>query len=150
MDNKDENVKHVLPYSKPDKAFNILIPTLLISKMESQALRKAVKKHNQQLDDDTSAVVVSLSFPIVKKEKADVKFKIDLCDSDSVEDIIEILYTFDTIKKKVNMTPVFNFELLKGARANMSPYNCLFFGGKDSVCTKRPGKKILKYFFRRR
>lgn len=147
MDDKDENVKYVLPYSKPEEAYGISAPTLLISKQDSQALMKAVTKHNESGKDEATEVVVTLSFPIVKKEKADVQFKIDLNDFVSIEDILELMVTFGDVKEKLNLEPVFNFEFHQGSKTNNSPFNCLVLESKNSVCTQRPSKNYINLIY---
>lgn len=144
MDNTEENVKYVLPYSKPEKAFAVTSPTLLLSKSDSSALFKAVTKYNSQMGDESSQVILSLTFPIEKKETADVVFKIDLNQYISVEDILELMGTFEEIKKKLNLEPVFNLHYHKIDTSSSNPFNCLKMDEKHKICSKRPGNPPFK------
>lgn len=157
VDDKEENVHYVLPYSKPEKTIAVTTPALLLSKKSSEGLLKAVKKHNEEIDEEGTEVVVSLSFPLRKEDKAYVDFKFDLTASYSVDDILELMTAFDEIKKKLVLTPVFDFHVISIEEMmdkNKSPFNCMIHESKSLVCTKRPNSKLTLnndfYHFKRR
>jgi PA domain len=80
IDDKDEDPNAVIPYAEPEMGMKIHIPTILVNEAEFKNITTAVTSHKPETSSNVHEVLLSLTFPIIKKEQADVSFLFDISD----------------------------------------------------------------------
>lgn len=140
VDNVQEDVEAILPFSKDSSTeVNVQIPTILIDKQSSEPMIRAIKAHANQIDQKGENVGVGLKFPMKKRAKSTVDYKLDLNDDYNIKNFIVLTQFFKNFGEKIKFNPVFNVEYSDYDKGKQSPYNCIAFGA-GYICGEQKGK----------
>jgi hypothetical protein len=144
IDNKDEDPSNVIPYAEPAKGMKIHIPTILVNEEQFKDITTAVKTHSSDIASNEHEVLLTLKFPLVKKETANVSFLLDISNKKNLEMVTDIKeYLIPLLKDNtVKVDNLYDMQATKTRPQDAKkPYNCVLFGD-SSICAKSSGKPL--------
>jgi hypothetical protein len=85
IDDKQEDPAFVLPYAEPEVGNKIHIPTILVNEAEFKDITTAVQSHKSDIVSNEHEVLLSLNFPTIKRDRANVGFLLDISNKPSLD-----------------------------------------------------------------
>jgi hypothetical protein len=134
VDNEDENMDYVVPWTEGAETLNVHIPSVIIERHAGDMLIDEVRKLSS---DRTSNMVVSVSFEIRQETKSNIFYKFDLNDKDLYETFFELMTDFKEVKEHIILVPIYNITTRSSFKDNTNVY-CLNDG---KYCEVRPDRK---------
>lgn len=149
-DTKEEDVTTVLPFNDPKSNYSPKIPVFLLSKEDGDTMLRALNKGQDILDEqDHEKVVLSLNFPLDKRDIVDFKIKVNVENINEVTELIEILNFVDKMGRddRVAFTGVYDIRFYFGddemTEVKEGNQNCVPIGD-GYACSNEPKSK--KFF----
>lgn len=116
----------------------------MVNEAEFQDITTAVKSHKSDVATNEHDIMLSINFPLVKKEKAAVNFLLDISDRENLETMAQVKEYLSELMQNdsVEFNNYYNIIASKGEiQANVKPYNCAKLG-EQYFCSKSPGKQF--------
>lgn len=142
LDDRPEDPSYVVPYAEPSVGLLIHIPTILVNEAEFQDITTAVKSHKSDVATNEHDIMLSVNFPVVKREKASVSFLLDISDRANLETMAQVKeYLSDLVQNdSVEFSNYYDLIATKGKiQDTKKPLNCVNLGDQ-LFCSKSPGK----------
>ena len=131
VDNLDEEMTHVLPWSEGAPSLDIQIPSIVIDNKSGFHLMNDTRSLEQQKSSEN--VIVSVSFRIQQQAISSIFYKFDLNDRSLYESFFELLNFYPGVKKHISVIPSYNV----GPAPNGVKSEGLFCLNGTTFCEKR-------------